>query len=134
MRSAMLSSVTGRRSTMVGIDRVIVTTGLSQTESELIGATTSGPADLVPDPARERTVAPAVVVLLLLLLVRTASMAVTGQGSPTLFRPGVKQVVMFWVGLGAERVFPLRLDQEGNVAILTRPCDVSLFGESAPVI
>jgi hypothetical protein len=72
-----------------------------------------------------------VVVMLLLLLVRAASMAVTDQGAATLFRSGIEQVVMFRIGTGAERLFPLGLDQEGNVAILVRPCDVSLFGETA---
>lgn len=146
MRSAMFSPVTGRRSTVMGIDLVIATTGSSWTEPEPVGATTSGPTDLVPDPAREGAVAPAVVVVVVMVLlpivfmvvvvvvvlpplVRAASMA--KQGAATLFRSGVKQVAIFRVGGSTERLFPLGLDQEGNVAILIRSCDVSLFGETA---
>ena len=142
MRSAMFSRMTGRRSTVMGIDLVIATTGSSWTEPEPVGATTSGPTDHVPDPAREGAVAPAVVVVVVLLpivfmvvvvlpLVRAASVAVTGQGATTLFRSGIEQVVMFGVGGSTERMFPLGFDQEGNVAILIRSCDVSLFGETA---
>lgn len=131
MRFAMFSPVMGRRSTGMGIDLVIRTTEPSWTEPEPVGATMRGPTDLVPDPAREGAVAAVVVVVVLLPLVRAAPAAVTGQGSATLFRSGIEHVVMFRVGGSSERVFPLGLDQEGDVAILIRPCDVSLFGESA---
>lgn len=110
---------------------------LEASEAEPAGTVTGNAVDPVHEPARQRMpVTAAMTMVVVAVMMRAAPVAmlsavvVTDESAATLFRPGVEQVVMVRIGVGSEGLLPLRLDQEGNIAVLRRSGDVGPRGEA----